>query len=116
MNSNESNLLKAFAEFKWPEPAPVFFRLYHNDDGTPRMYSMEDHPGKYIEVDAKTFALGSFNVRVIDQKLVHVQPPTLIHKLAPADTGMPCDPRDVCVIVDQKQTHIKWKITKNEIN
>ena len=116
LNETTENLLSSMATFDWPDPAPVFFRLYYNDDGTPLMYSMEDHPGKYIEIDAETFAIRSFNVRVVDQKLVHIQPRTLVHKLKPADGGTACDPRDVCVIVDQKQPNTKWKVTKNEIS
>ena len=80
------------------------------------MYSMEHHAGKYIEVDAETFAISSFNVRVIDQKLVHIQPRTRIHKLRPDNVGTACDPRDICVIVGEHQSHVKWKIQKNEIN
>jgi len=115
-NETTENFLKVMSTFEWPEIVPVFFRLYYNDDGTPLMYSMEDQPGKYIEIDAETFAIRSFNVRVVDQKLVHIQPRTLVHKLKPADVGTVCDPRDVCVIVDQTQPNTKWKVTKNEIS
>ena len=34
-----------------PEPEPVFYRVYYSDDGTVICYSMEDLPGKYINID-----------------------------------------------------------------
>jgi hypothetical protein len=116
MNETTKNFWEVWNNFEWPEPIPVFFRLYYNEDGTPRFYSMEDLPGEYVEVDAEAYAIASFNVRVVDQKLVHIQQRTLIHKLKPADVGTVCDPRDVCVIVDQTQPNTKWKVTKNEIS
>jgi hypothetical protein len=38
-----------------------------------------------------------------------------VHKLKPNPTqGVLCDLRDVCVIVDAVQTHVKWNLTNNE--
>ena len=53
-----------------PEPAPVFYRLYHNEDGTPICYTMEDLPGKYIEVDQETYSLADYSVRVVNKQLI----------------------------------------------
>ena len=100
-----------------PEPKPVFYRLYYSDDGTPIIYTMEDLPGNYIEVDQPTYALTPFNVKVIDSKLVYIKPVITVKKLQPDDSdGTACDTRDVCVVVDPDQAHIKWTMVKNELN
>jgi len=99
------------------EPKPVFYRLYHNDDGSPIIYSMEVLPGNYIEVDPSTYALAPFNVKVIDGKLTYINPVITVKKLQPNNwTGTACDPRDICVVVDTDQTHTKWTMVNNELN
>lgn len=98
-----------------PEVKPIFYRLYHKDDGTPIVYSMEDLPGKYIEVDQETYTLASYNVRVVDEKLIEVIPKTYIRKLAPG-TGTPCADDDVSIVVEQTQPHTKWSIKEHESN
>lgn len=114
-NETANNLLKAMAEIAWPESQPISFRLYYQEDGSPLMYTMEDLPGNYIEVDATTYAVASFHVRVVDQKLIHVKPKKQVKKLQPnTDTGTPCSPYDVCIVVPEQQAHVKWKITSNE--
>ena len=114
-NETTNNFLQAMSEFKWPEPQPVSFRLYYQEDGSPLMYTMEDLPGNYIEVDPETYAAGSFRVRVVDQRLIHIRPGIQIKKLQPnTDTGTPCSPYDVCIVVPEQQAHVKWKITSNE--
>ena len=99
-----------------PEPKPVYYRLYYNDAGAPDIYSMEDLPGNYIEVDRETYVLASFNVRVVDGKLVYINPVVTVKKLQPGATGIACDPRDVCIVVNSDQPHTKWTIVNNEIN
>jgi hypothetical protein len=109
------NFLEVLTSFEWPVPTPVSFRLYYNTNGTPRLYTMEDLPGDYIEVDAETYALSPFNVRVVDQRLVHIRPKIQVQKLIPTtDQGTLCDPRDVCVVVSGTQAHTKWSIQTNE--
>jgi len=99
------------------EPNPIFYRLYYNDDGSPIIYSMEVLPGNYIEVDPSTYALAPFNVKVIDGKLTYIKPVITVKKLQPNDLiGTACDCRDVCVVVDTDQTHIKWTMVNNELN
>ena len=99
-----------------PEPKPIFHRLYYNDDGTPICYSMEDLPGKYIEIDQATYAKGLYNVRVIDGRIVEIVPKVTIKKLKPSEHGTCCDPQDICVIVDPAKPHTKWSVTTNEID
>jgi hypothetical protein len=97
-----------------PEPKPVFYRLYYNKDGTPIIYTMEDLPGNYIEVDCETYTLASFNVQVVDNKLVHIKTVSTVTKLQPGDTGTPCSPGDICIVVSEAEPHVKWNQVTNE--
>ena len=99
-----------------PEPKPIFYRLYYNDDGSPIIYSMEELPDNYIEVDQLTYVLAPFNVRVVNGKLTYIKPVVTVKKLQPSTTGTPCNPNDVCIVVDPDQPHKKWTIVNNEIN
>ena len=114
-NETTENFLKVMAEFHWPDPKPVFYRLYYDDIGSPKCYTMEDLPGKYIEVDRDTYLAHLWNVRVVDNKLQIIPPAITVHKLKPgAELGVCCDTRDVCVVVDQDRPHILWTRTTNE--
>ena len=99
-----------------PEPKPIFYRLYYNDDGSPIIYSMEELPDNYIEVDQPTYVLAPFNVRVIDGKLVYAKPVITVKKLQPSIDGTACNPQDVCIVVNIDQPHIKWTTVSNELN
>ena len=111
------NFFKAMAEFEWPETTPVSYRLYYTDTGAPECYTMEDLPGKYIEVDQETYVLARWNVQVIDNKIHIIAPTVTIQKLQPnTTTGAPCHVADVCVIVNPDQPHTKWNKTTNEIS
>ena len=117
-NLSEEELLQILqARFQDPPtPNPIFFRLYYNDDGTPIIYSMEEFPHNYIEVDPETYARAPFNVRVIGGKLTYIDPVVIVKKLQPADHGTACDTRDVCVVVGPDQPHVKWNLVNNELN
>jgi hypothetical protein len=113
---NTENFLEFWQSFQWPDIQPVTYRLYHDDQGQPIIYTMEDLPGTYIEVDQATYIHGSFGVRVIEGKLIILEPAITAKKLQPSqDQGIPCDPRDVCVVVDHDAKHQKWNTITNEI-
>lgn len=97
-----------------PVPVPVFYRLYYNNDGTPICYSMEDLPGKYIELDLETYRLSPTNVKVVDNKLVLIKPTSTVTKLQPNGYGTACHPDDVCIVVDNLQPHTKWSRVTND--
>ena len=98
-----------------PEPKPVFWRLYYDSEGKPVQYSMEDLPGTYIDVDPTTYALGNMNVRVRDGILVEVFF-QVTNKLVPGNSGSPCHPDNVAVIVAEDQPHTKWSKKTYESN
>jgi len=112
---NTKNFLEFWKSFQWPEIQSVTYRLYHDDEGRPIIYTMEDLPGTYIEIDQAAYIHGSFGVKVVDGKLVILEPAITAKKLQPSqDQGTPCDPRDVCVVVAYSVKHQKWNITTNE--
>lgn len=98
-----------------PAPQPIFFRLYYDDQGRILFYSMEDLPGTYIDIDAETFARQHTNMRVRDGKLIEIARTTSA-KLIPGDTGTPCDPTDVSIVVSEQQPNIKWSKRTYESN
>jgi hypothetical protein len=107
-NATTENFWKAWQESTVSTPVSVFYRLYYNEQGCPVCYTMEDLPGSYIEVDKDTYLTGSYNVKVVNQKLVPLTN-TYLAKLKPnSTTGTACHVRDVCVVVDQTGSHTKW--------
>lgn len=90
-----------------PEPKPVEHRLYYDSQGDPVVYSMDDLPGNYIQVDAETFARSPRNVRVVNGELRYIHT-AQGHKLVPGPAGKPCDLRDISVVVDATQPHQRW--------
>ena len=92
-----------------PSAQPVFYRLYHDDQGRPLFYSMEDVPGTYIELDQETFAQGKSRVRVINGVLTELTYQTT-EKLVPGDSGTMCHGTDVTIVVMQNGTYWSKKI------
>ena len=90
-----------------PEVKPVFYRLYHAADGVPLFYSMEDLPGTYIEIDQETYVQSESKVRVRDGEMVKINW-KVSTKLVPGNSGSPCHPDNVAVIVAEDQPHTRW--------
>lgn len=110
------NFWQVWNTFEWPPVAVIFYRLYYNEDGSPKCYTMEDLPGKYVEIDQETYLACPWNVKVVNGKLEIITPASVVHKLKPnIEDGITCSPRDVCVVVDSDQPHVKWSMTNNEI-
>ena len=98
-----------------PEPQQPFFRLYHDDQGNPLFYSMSDEPGTYIEITPEQYHRNNSNVRVRDSQLVEVTWKTTT-KLIPGNSGTPCHPDNVAVIVAESQPHTHWSKKTYESN
>lgn len=107
--NNDEIFRKFWANYQWPDPVPVARRLYHDDSGDPLCYTMEDLPGKYIQVTAEQYARASFGVRVIDGQLVELEPVRLIRKLQPSAFGTTCHPQDVAIIVQSSSPNQSWE-------
>jgi hypothetical protein len=97
-----------------PEEVQPLRRLYYNDLGEPLFYATEDLPGNYIDIDQETFARSSSQVRVRNGQIVSTATHRTTRKLVPAEYGVACDLRDVCVVVDTEQTHTNWTIKTYE--
>ena len=115
-NQTTENFLQVMSTFDWPDPTPATYRLYYDDNGMPKCYSMEDLPGKYILVDKEIYVLARWNVQVVQGQLHIIQPAIQVKKLCPGvATGTPCHTLDVCVVVAPDQPHTIWNTIINEI-
>ena len=97
-----------------PEPQTVSWRLYYNETGEPITYSMEHLPGTYIDVDAETYARAPWNVRIQDGHLIEIKP--AMRRLVPSDTGTPCHPDNVAIVVSKTEPHQQWSMKTHEFN
>ncbi len=105
--------LEALAEAQrsYSPPKEILYRLYYDDSGNPLFYSQEELPGKYIIITPRQFMIGSMRVRVRDGKLIENQRLST-PKLVPSDTGTPCHPCDVTIIVTKDQPNQQWQLKK----
>lgn len=109
----EEEFLQFWNNYKWTTVEPVHYRLYYDDTGSPRFYSQEDLPGKYIDVTPEQFALQDRSVKVVDGKLVSIKIVQLT-KLVPADSGTLCHSNDVTIVVADRSGQY-WKKKQNVI-
>ena len=98
--------------FDAPAPPFVFYRAYYNSDGWVENYSMEDLPGKYVDIDQPTYVLSPY-ARVINGKLTIIKPSNTVTKLVPGINGVSCDPRDICIVTNAEQ-NTKWSLKNSE--
>lgn len=108
----EDQLIRMFQAL--PEPEPVVFKLYYNEQGEPIVYTCDKLAGNYIEVDAETFAVRPMRVQVVNGVLKHLPPLVHIHKLIPSASGTMCHSQDVAVVVSNSGTY--WKRKTYESN
>ena len=109
---NNDDIFREFwANYRWPDPKPIFYRLYHDDLGNPVIYTMEDLDGKYIDVTREQYTAADYKIKVIDGKLVPQQREQLIRKLKPASSGVSCHPQDITIVVADDTPNTKWQKT-----
>ena len=102
------NFWRVWNNFVWPEPEPIQYRLYYNPDGSPRIYTMENLPGAWIEVSQQIYITAPWNVRVVNGELEIIPVIKTYHKLRPGNHGVACYPRDVCVVVSDSLPTTRW--------
>ena len=112
MNDTTKNFWQAWNDWQPTEHA-LTYRLYHDDEGYPLFYTMEDLPGAYIEIDQVAFAKSSVHVRVVNGQLVYIDRSAPLARLRPSQQGTACHPRDVCVVVGDGVEHVKWSKDDN---
>jgi hypothetical protein len=113
MNQTTDNFWEAFNNWNPLEPVPVTYRLYHDSDNRPLFYTMEDLPGNYIQVSREDYVVGSMNVRINNGQLTYITTHRF-NKLIPSNTGTPCYPHNVCVVVDPAKPHTKWSLKTHD--
>lgn len=109
MNETTQNFLDVFANLEPWQPPRVFWRLYYDEGGYPLFYSQEDKPGNYIDVTPEQYARASMRVRVREGNLIELNT-TPVKKLVPGDTGTPCYPTDVSIVVLPENEHQCWSL------
>lgn len=106
---NEQEFLDFWRSISWPEPQPVYYRLYYNDSGAPLFYSQQDLPGKYIDITPEQYVQHDMSVQVVNGTLKR-RPPPPPPKLVPGESGTPCHPNDVSIVVESHQPNQQWKL------
>jgi hypothetical protein len=113
MDDNTKIFLDFFANYKWPEPRPVSYRLYHDADGLPLFYSTEDLPGTWIEISHRDYELRDEKVRVVQGKLKHLSVAT-VKRMRASEFGTACHPEDITIVVGEGQPHQRWSFLSHE--
>lgn len=110
MNNTTDNFWEAFNAWAPQEPIkPPPYRAYYDEHGNVLFLTNENLPGNYIELDRETFVDFPRYGRVVDGQLV-IPKVQYVQRLVPSDTGVPCSPQDVSIVVDEKEPHQRWKL------
>lgn len=105
--------------FEAPKIEVPEFRLYYDDAGKVVCYTSEKLDGNYIVIDARTYAEGRPDLRVIHGKISTVNPNFIVCKLMPnSNEGVLCAEEDISIIVapNTKLKTTKWKLETYELN
>lgn len=103
----------------WEAPVIVKpeFRLYYNETGRVICYTCEKLEGKFIVIDASTFAQSRPDLRVIDGRLSTVSTGSVVSKLTKSDIGARCAAEDISILVDENYAGdiTKWELLTYEL-
>jgi hypothetical protein len=90
------------------------FRLYYNDDGTPKYYSMEELEGNFIFIERSVFESSRYDIVVINGKIKSLSE-NIISKYhlvtEQSKSTVMCDSEDISIIVDKTQSYKLWDYT-----
>jgi hypothetical protein len=102
----------------WEAP-PIIkpeFRLYYDERGNVLFYTCEKPEGKYVVIDAITYAQSRPDIKVVDGKVAGGISFSVISKLIPDAQGTSCASEDLSIIVDSSYNNItKWKLKTYEL-
>lgn len=100
-----------------PKIEPPEFRLYYDDTGRALFYTCDKPAGKYIVIDALTYAAARPDVRVVDGKISTVRSHAVVCKLMPADEGKACVSEDISIIAPESYAGAvtNWKLMSYEL-
>jgi hypothetical protein len=91
------------------------FRLYYDESGKVVTYTCEKLIGKYVVVDAETFAEARPDVLVVNGILTKANKANYTSKLKPSLEGVNCLQDDVSIIChDDNVKTVKWRLCINE--
>jgi len=82
------------------------YRLYYNEDGTPREYSRQEREGNYIVIPKTVFEENRFDLRIENGKLINPNHVTQYRKLVPGDEGTETLVDDITIMGKGQ----KWKV------
>ena len=115
MNETTENFWQVFNNLEPWQPPVVFWRLHYDDAGLPLFYTQEHKPGNYIDVTPEQYQRASMRVRVREGKLIELNS-TPIKKKVPSQTGTPCHPMDVAIVVPESEPHQCWRTKTHDTN
>lgn len=100
-----------------PKIEPPEFRLYYDEEtGKVICYSCEKLEGKYLVIDALTYAQARPDVRIIDGKISTASNHAIVSKLMPHPTnGQLCEAEDISVVTVEGTNTIRWKLNTYEL-
>lgn len=100
-----------------PKIIPPEFRLYYDEEtGKVICYTCEKLEGKYLVIDAITYAQARPDIRIIDGKISTASNHAIVSKLMPHPTkGQECEAEDISVISVDGNNTIRWKLRTYEL-
>ena len=100
-----------------PKIIPPEFRLYYDEEtGKVITYSCEKLEGKYLVIDAMTFAQARPDIRVINGKISTASNHAIVSKLMPNPSrGQLCEREDISIVATDGPDTIRWKLNTYEL-
>ena len=97
-----TNFWKALEQLQEIKPVKIEYRLYYNQDGTVRCYSMEDIDGDFIVIDQHTYNQFRTDLLVKDGKIIRITNNSS-WKLTPTleQETYGCHPTNVSIVVNK---------------